>query len=401
MSSSKVTIIGAGVSGLAIAQTLSAFPVDLTLIEQNPYPGGRAAFYGCKATDSCVHCGVCLLREAVAQMPDGGRVRHLYSSAPVSAGHGTNGGYAIEVSGRPNRIDPELCTACGACLEACPEGAIEMVPGWRYFVGEKCTDCGKCVDVCPTSAIAMKRQPLHETIDSDAVVVSTGFTPFDPAIDRKWGYGDSPRVITSSDLERLLFEERYLPEGIKADEAKKVAFIQCVGSRNVLEGTDQCSRICCAYNLRMAGRLKDELPEADIDFYYMDIQHFGKGFPSFFEGVKEKLNLVRSLPISIEHDEGNRPILRFESIPEPGCADTPYDLVVLSQGLQPAANAIRIADQWGLDLDSNGFFRTTEADMPPGVFASGTCTGPMRIDECVENAASVSEGVLKYLGVST
>jgi heterodisulfide reductase subunit A-like polyferredoxin len=151
----------------------------------------------------------------------------------------------------------------------------------------------------------------------------------------------------------------------------------------------------------MAGRLKDELPDADIDFYYMDIQNFGKGFPSFFAGIKTKINLIRSLPISIEHDPQGRPILRFESIPSPGCADTPYDLVVLSQGLQPAENAETVADQWGLDLDSNGFYRLSDAGTPSGVFVSGTCTGPMRIDECVEEATSVSEGVLKYLGVSS
>ena len=155
MSASKVSIIGAGISGLSVAQNLSPFPVDVTLIEQNPYPGGRAMFYGCKATDKCVHCGVCLLRDAVSRMDENPRLRVLYSSHLDTVARSGGGTFKAEVSNRPNAIDPEVCTSCGHCQEVCPEDAIEAIPGWKYVINDRCTACGKCVEACPVSAIEL------------------------------------------------------------------------------------------------------------------------------------------------------------------------------------------------------------------------------------------------------
>ncbi|HUV07927.1 MAG TPA: 4Fe-4S binding protein [Spirochaetia bacterium] len=392
---SNVSIIGAGVSGLTVAKTLAQFPINLTLIEQNPYPGGRAIFYGCKATDSCVHCGVCLLRDAIFDLSDSPNLTTMYSSTPQAVYKGSDGKFQLEIESSPNGIDPELCTSCGYCQSVCPENAIQGIPGWKFYIDEKCTDCGKCSAVCPVSAIDLSRKGKKQTLNADSIVVSSGFSPFDPAINRKWGYGDSGRVITGTDLELLLYRESYLPE-----DTKRVAFIQCVGSRNVMEGETQCSRVCCAYALRMANRLKAERPDMEIDFYYMDIQHFGKSFSSFWNTVKDQLNFVRSIPINVEQNGTEKPVIWYEPIPERGIRKNEYDMVILSHGLKPAENAEKMAEMLNLDLDSNGFFSSAHDRLTTPVFTTGTCRGPMRIDECVEDASSTSEEVLKFLGVS-
>ena len=386
---SKVCIVGAGMAGLSVAAHLETQQqVDITFVDRNPYPGGRAINYGCKAVDNCVHCGVCLLRDTVEQLP--GTNRMLLSSQLVSASRNGNGAYHLQIDVSPNAIDWQKCTECGYCQDACPEKAIKRIDGWKYYADETCTSCGKCVDACPVGAIEMNRQVQHESVEADSVVIATGFQPFDPTINRKWGSWVGSRVITGSDLEHLFFEETYLPPDVK-----KMAFVQCVGSRNTLEGVEQCSRVCCAYALRMANRLAHEKPDTQIDFYYMDIQRFGKDFGTFWGEVEPKLRFIRSNPISIKSSADGHPIIRYESTPDLSCREEEYDLIVLSHGMNPEEKSEQLADLFGINLEAQGFFDPKVAS--PGVFVSGTCKTPMRLDECLEDAASVSQKLLTYL----
>ena len=350
-----VGIIGAGITGISVANRLAQADVDVVLVDRHSSPGGRAVEYGCKATDTCVHCGVCLAREALAQLEHLSHLQLFLSSIPHSMRSLSDDSFEIE-------------------LETLTNGNLSGT---------------------------------SETLHVDAVVVSTGFTPFNPVMNRKWGYGNNPCVMTGSELERLFYEEKYLPDDL-GDIPKKIAFIQCVGSRNVTEGMAQCSRICCAYALRMAGRIKHEMPETDIDFYYMDIQRFGKNFESFWTTVSDKINFIRSLPISINIDTQGKPIVRFEASPGNACDDRLYDLVVLSHGLCPSDDSDEVADIFELNRNSNGFFSLPSyqrvasplkkrGGMSSGIFIAGTCRGPMTIAECVEDASAVSEHVLAFL----
>ena len=395
MGTAKVSVIGAGIAGLTIANRLSQYPVDITLIDSNPYPGGRSVFYGCKAVDECVHCGVCLVREAVRELPENGNVSLLLSASPTSVRRNESGGFTIAVEGSPNPIDWKLCTDCGYCRDVCPQNAVQKIPGWKYVIDENCNNCGKCVDVCPVSAIQLDRPMRREVVEADGLALAAGFQPFDPAINRKWGYGSNPRVIHGTDLEHLFFAEEYLPKEL-AGSVGRMAFVQCVGSRNVMEGKRGCSRVCCAYALRMANRIKEEFPEIEVDFYYMDIQHFGKSFPRFWETVSKKVNFIRSNPISIKLDADGKPIVRYESPDGPGCREAAYDLVSLSHGMSPAEGSVELADMIGVDTNPDGFYR--EAAAGSGIFVAGACKRPMRIEDSVEDAAGISEKILQHLG---
>jgi heterodisulfide reductase subunit A len=152
----------------------------------------------------------------------------------------------------------------------------------------------------------------------------------------------------------------------------------------------------------MAGRLKEEYPQLEIDFYYMDIQRFGKNFEEFWKGIQNKINLIASNPISIKTDERGLPLVRYESLPDLACREQSYDVVVLSNGITPAEESENLADLLDLDLDVAGFLKpagngTSLAGSP--VLTAGACKRPMRIDDCVEDAAAVSRRVMKNLGV--
>jgi heterodisulfide reductase subunit A len=277
----------------------------------------------------------------------------------------------------------------------CPEGAIQKIPGWKYYIAsEKCNGCGKCIGICPTDAIRLERPTKRVNLAADGVVLAPGFQPFDPTINRKWGQGGSPRVLTGSQMEELFAEEKYLPL-----EAKNLAFIQCVGSRNLTEGMRHCSRVCCAYALRMAGRLREQFPDLAIDFYHMDIQHFGKSFDQFWTQVSEKITLIAANPISVKTDTRERPVVRFESLPDLACREKAYDLVVLANGICPSPDAEALADLFGMNLDTQGFLSADGIGAAVrGVFVSGTAKRPMRIDECLEDASAVSRQVIQQLG---
>jgi heterodisulfide reductase subunit A-like polyferredoxin len=151
----------------------------------------------------------------------------------------------------------------------------------------------------------------------------------------------------------------------------------------------------------MANRLKVEFPKTQIDFYYMDLQYFGKNFEDFLSEVSSRINFIQSNPISVKTDDQSRPIVRYESLPDLGCKETDYDLVVLSNGICPAPENEELADIFNLDLDPSGFLHplTTGTAGKAGIFSAGTSKRPMRIDECVEDASTVSNKVLHYLGV--
>jgi len=391
LASKKVCVIGAGISGILVSNGLFQAGIDVVLVDKNPYPGGQAVFYGCKATDECARCGVCLVREAVAELKNNTAAECHFSSRPLSMrANAAMDAFEIEIGGTANLIDWKTCVECGRCVDACPEKAIEKVPGWKYFVNTTCTGCGKCVEVCPVGAIELERTEEKQTVAVDSVVVAAGFEPFDPAINKKWGFSGSRRVVTGSQMENLFFTEQYLPE-----QAKSLAFIQCVGSRNLMEGQKHCSRVCCPYALRMAARLKEEYPDLEIDFFYMDIQRFGKDFEKFWTDTKKKINPIAGNPISVKLEAEGRPIVRYESLPELACREKAYDLVVLSNGISPARDSEMLSDMFNLDLDEAGFLASPDG----GIFAAGACKRPMRIDDCVEDAAAVSRQVIQRLGV--
>ncbi|MBT8374992.1 MAG: FAD-dependent oxidoreductase, partial [Deltaproteobacteria bacterium] len=304
MTDKNVLIIGGGVAGLSAALDLAHFGIGVQIIEKSGFMGGQALGFSCKATDQCVKCGACMVEEKLKDVVENPNINYFLGSNIKSI---TNSkGFFVKLEKEPEFIDPRRCTGCGECLYKCPsKGAITR--GFSknnlpfYAINkEKCTNikgksCIICQDLCPEGAIHLDKKAEQLNTKADAIIVATGFTPFNPQ-SKPYGYNRFKNVITNLDLEKMLRQESRAIRPSDTSQPKNIAFFQCVGSRDAKLNHLWCSKVCCGSALRMARLIRARQPETKITFFYIDIQTFGKDFEFFYKKVKEDVRMLRSIP---------------------------------------------------------------------------------------------------------
>jgi len=318
--------------------------------------------------------------------------------------------FFVDVLRKPQYINPETCIACGDCKDICPiDGAIvhgtskNQIPFYAINK-EKCLflqdrSCDKCRVTCPEKAIALEERESRISLESDAIVVASGFEPFDPE-DKPYGYKRFANVITNLDLERMLRQEGSVKRPSDGHEPKSIAFIQCVGSRDAKLNHLWCSRVCCASALRMASLVKSRQIGIKITIFYIDIQTFGKDFQDFYDRVKQDIRMIRTIPGDIFKVENDCLRVSYFDGKMEQSNEEAFDLVVLSVGIQPGRDNRSLAKTLDIDLDNSGFFRPSEscrADAQKGIFTAGTANGPMSIPETINHAVGTAFKVVKYL----
>ena len=341
---------------------------------------------------------------------------------------GKPGDFQAKITQRPRYIIAEDCTACGLCTTYCPRHQVDdyneglnitrpihidypqAVPATYYIDPRSClslTDdtCQICVPVCQSKAIDFSQQPEEKTLNVGAVIMSPGFGRIPEETLAKYSYGKHADVVTSIEFERLLN-----PSGPFAGEVRclsdnrhphKIAFIQCVGSRDLGCDNGYCSSVCCMYAIKEAMVAKEHDPEADITVYYIDIRTQGKDFDAAQMRAEDKgIKFVRANVADVM-PWGDHLRLTYSTL-DGVHSFKPYDMVVLSVGLDSPPDAEKLADITGIDLNKYNFCKTDQftplATSKPGIFVAGAFTGPMDIPESVtqsSGAASVAAALLK------
>lgn len=209
--------------------------------------------------------------------------------------------------------------------------------------------------------IQVQRGEEATEIPAGAIIVATGYEPFDPHRKPELGYGTYPQVITTLDFEHLAAEGY----NFNGKEPKRVVFIQCVGSRDLEVGNPYCSRVCCMVTAKQARLMRQMFPETDVNVFYMDVRAYGKGFEEFYDKAREEGVLYRRGNPSEIIRRGDRVVVRAEDtlLSEP--VEVEADLVVLAVGMVPRTSMEAIAGLLKLSRSADGFFLEAHPKLRP------------------------------------
>jgi len=382
---SRILIVGGGITGCRAAVGLADRWYRVDLVESNERVGGKVLSYCCKATDECTRCGVCVGHTAVSEALAHPRVRIL-ADATLTDVRNTGRKITAVVSRPLPAIEHDRCTACDACVAACPVhciskyhrgGVVQYSIDHSRCLRSKGRTCAKCLTACPEDAIIGRKKSEDLTIRADAAIVATGHAAYEATGKPALGYGRLPGVMTGEEAELELSTHTCL-----GNPSADVAFVQCVGSRDPEIDRNYCSSVCCAYATRMAKALKAKNPESRVTVYYIDLQNFDKAFSSFRQQTEEEgVEFVRSVPFAIEGMADGRLRARIENADgTSGTAE--HDRIVLSVGMGPSEGAADVSDLFGIERDEFGFFQSN----PDNVWTAGTCARPRTIAESMADA---------------
>lgn len=411
----SVLVVGGGIGGIQASLDLVASGFKVYLVDSSSAIGGVMARLD--KTFPTNDCSMCILAPKLVECGRDPNIE-LLTISNVAGVRGRPGDFEVTVVRHPRFIDPEKCTGCGDCSKNCPVRAVnefnegldkrtgvyvrypQAVPRSFLIDKDKCIGCGLCENICLAKAISFDDKEKRETVRVGSIVLVPGFEGFDPRVKSELGYGEFPNVITSIEFERILSASGpYQGHILRPSDGaipKKVAWIQCVGSRDQRIGNDYCSSVCCTYATKEAIIAREHVADIEPTIFLMDMRAIGKGFERYYERASTEYGVryVRSRVSHIEEDPktGNLSI-KYED--EGGSLqDEEFDLVVLSVGLGPPKDAAELAEAVGIDLNKHGFadtiYLTPLETSRPGVFCAGAFQGPQDIPDTVVQASGAS-----------
>jgi len=424
-----VLVVGAGIGGMQSALLLAEAGRKVYLVDSAPGIGG--SMHLLDRTFPSDSCGICLMLPGrAAYCPTIECDLHdnieILPYAEVQGLEGEPGDFRATVRRKPRYVDVERCTNCGLCAEVCPierphqyEGDIDTqkaiyqppiraIPSAYVIDMDYCTRCGKCVDVCPTDAIDLDMAAVTEEVPAGAVIMSPGYEPFDAGLKGEYGFGHYDNVLSSIQFERMASisgsTDAHIVRPSDGEKPERIAFIQCVGSRDPSIDRGYCSSVCCMYTAKQVQVAKELNPDLDVTVFFMDIRAHGKDFDEYFDQVEATpgVNYRRAMVSSI-HDYKQTGDLRLNFVGADGTVhEEDFDMVVLAVGFEPPQGFQHLGEALDVDLNDYGFgvtstFHPTESSRP-GILVSGAFREPKDIPGTVVEASAVAASAARLVG---
>jgi heterodisulfide reductase subunit A len=333
------------------------------------------------------------------------------------------GGFSLSVRRKARYVRDDICNACGMCVAKCPGRApddfdmglrkrtaiylyfSQGIPAVMTIDPDNCIyltkgRCKVCEKTCDKGAIDFDMKDEVVSLDVGAVIVATGLDIFDPTKLTHYGYGRIKNVITGLQYERLINATGptggHLYRPSDGNLAKKVAYIQCVGSRD-LNNCAYCSSVCCMYSIKDAMLAREHDPESTSYVFHTDLRNVGKWFQKYEKRAQDEygVNYIRGRVAEIQEDDEGNPIVWYEDTRQRKVEALKVEMVVLATAAMPASGAKQLARLLGIKSDQYGFI-LTQADQPAdtsvkGIYACGFCKGPCDIPEAVSQASAAAQ----------
>ncbi len=408
LTSQTILVVGGGIAGITAALEAAETGHEVILIERGPSLGGRVTRLSRYFPKLChPTCGLEINYQRMRKNP---RLKVLTMCEPVAVS-GSRGAFSVMVRRHPRFVN-DRCTACGACA-AVAETRIpnpfnygldtvkaaylphEHAFPMRYVIAPEAIAAGegpKLKAACKYDAIDPDEKESRFELSVGAIVWATGWRPYDAKKIDVYGYGTSPDIITNVEMERLAAHDGPTKGKIlrpsNGEPAKKVALIQCAGSRDV-NHLPYCSRICCLGSLKHAAYLREQYADAQADIYYIDIRAHDK-LEAFYNRVRSdpQVRFIKSKPAHIRIGEDGRPTLHGERTIEREMYAEPYDLVVLATGMEPTA-VDGYKPSVGLESDEYGFL-VAKSEARDGIYSCGVSAGPLDVSLAVQSATAAA-----------
>jgi len=404
-----VLVAGGGIGGMQAALDLAESDFKVYLVERSPSIGGvMAQLDKTFPTNDCAMCTMAPRLVEVARHPN----IELLTHSEIEGVSGEAGRFEVAVRRRTRYVDEQKCTGCGICAEHCPvltrdafncglsaRPAVyllypQAIPRIYSIDRSLCLGCGLCKNLCGPGAIDYRLGDQVRTIEVGAIVASPGFDLYDAHLSGEYGYGRCPNVVSSLEFERILSASGpYRGTILRPSDGrtpKRVAFIQCVGSRE--EARPWCSSVCCMYSTKHALIAMEHTPGLQCTVFFIDLRAFGKGFDAYYNRAREAgVRYIRCRPSSIKEVPGTRDLrVKYHPAAEKPTTEV-FDVVVLSCGLGPSPASRDLAARLGITLDGTGFYRagrfTPLETERPGIYVCGPFTDPKDIPETVMGAS--------------
>ncbi len=415
-----VMVVGGGISGIQAALDLATSGFRVYLVDRAPTIGGKMAQLD--KTFPTNDCSMCIESPKFIECDRHPNIE-IMTYTEVEQVEGRAGDFTVTLTRKPRYVVEDRCTGCTTCVEYCPievpdpfnqdlsgnkavhiyfSQAVPLVP----YIDDRCLylqdqKCSICESVCKTGAIDLHQQPETVLLRVGAIVLSPGYGVFDPGPRGDYGYGAMPNVVTSLDYERLLCatgpHEGEILRPSDHRHPHNIAWIHCVGSRQVIEGAHSyCSSVCCSYIQKQVILTKDHDADARATIFHNDIRSYGKDFERFYRRAQDLdgVRFIRSyVSVGREIPGSHNVTIRYATEAD-GVVEEEFDLVVLGVGLQPPEGALSLADRFGVELNAHGFCRTNPVNpietTRPGIFVSGAFQGPLDIPESVVTASGAN-----------
>ncbi|OFZ91839.1 MAG: heterodisulfide reductase [Betaproteobacteria bacterium RBG_16_64_18] len=421
-----VMVVGGGISGIQAALDMATAGFKVYLVDKSPTIGGKMSQLD--KTYPTIDCSMCIESPKFIECDRHPNIE-IMTYTEVAAVEGKAGDFTVTLTKKPRYINEDKCTGCTTCVEYCPakipdpfnqnlslNKAVHIyfsqaVPLVTYiddsclFLKDK--TCSICTGVCENNAIDFSQKPEKVEIKVGAIVMSPGYDIFDPKIRGDYGYGTIENVVTSLDFERLLCatgpHEGEILRPSDKKHPRKIAWIHCVGSRQVVPGGNTyCSAVCCSYTQKQVILAKDHVPELEAKIFHNDIRSYGKDFERFYQRAARLpgVEFIRSyVSIGSENPVSKDVSIRYAT-PD-GVKEEEFELVVLSVGINPPKDAQKLAKMFGIELNAHGFCKTDPFNpiqtSREGIFISGAFQGPMDIPESVYTASGAGAQTARLL----